>query len=103
METVLLVVGILAAYGFGFVSGVIYEASAQRDKEAMKDLFRKDQKDQLNKTRRKKPIMPAGFGTFGPGNSNTTGAKVKREYKSAERFDSTKAWPEAVSNTVGKA
>ena len=103
METVLLVVGILAAYGFGFVSGVIYETSAQRDKEAMERLFRRDQKDQLNKTRRKKPIMPTGFGTFGPGNSNTTKSKAKRKYKSTERFDSTKAWPEAMSNTVGNA
>jgi hypothetical protein len=47
--------------------------------------------------------MPAGFGTFGPGNSNTTKSKGKRKYKSTERFDSTKAWPEAVSNTVGNA
>ena len=100
METVLLIVGILAAYGFGFVSGVIYETSAQQDKEAMKRLFRRDQKDQLNKTRDK---MPAGFGTFGPGNSNTTKSKAKRKYKSAERFDSTKVWPEAMSNTVGNA
>lgn len=68
METVLLIVGIIAAYGFGFVSGVIYESSAQQDKEAMKDLFRKEQKTKLGKTRGKK--MPAGFGTFGPGNSN---------------------------------
>jgi len=101
METVLLIVGIIAAYGFGFVSGVIYESSAQQDKEAMKDLFRKEQKTKLGKTRRKK--MPAGFGTFGPGNSNTTESKAKKEYKSAERFDSTKAWPEAMSNTVGNA
>ena len=100
MNTVLLIVGILAAYGFGFVSGVIYEASAQQDKEAMKNLFRKDQKAKLDKTRRK---MPTGFGTFGPGNSNTTKSKAKRKYKSTERFDSTKAWPEAMSNTVGNA
>mgnify|MGYP003151032086 FL=1 len=73
MNTVLLIVGILAAYGFGFVSGVIYEASAQQDKEAMKNLFRKDQKAKLDKTRRK---MPAGFGTFGPGNSNGPSSNV---------------------------
>jgi len=47
MNTVLLIVGILAAYGFGFVSGVIYEASAQQDKEAMKNLFRKEQKTEV--------------------------------------------------------
>tara|TARA_R100001015_G_C4447551_1_gene38859 strand:+ start:273 stop:482 length:210 start_codon:yes stop_codon:yes gene_type:complete len=67
MNTLLYIVGILAAYGFGFVSGVIYEASAQKDKEAIKNLFRKNQKTKLDKTRNK---MPAGFGTFGPGNSN---------------------------------
>ena len=100
METIFFVAGTLAAYGFGFVSGVIYQRSEHEEQEQIKDLFKRDQKTKLSKTRNK---MPAGFGTFGPGNSNTTGAKVKREYKSAERFDSTKAWPEAVSNTVGNA
>ena len=82
METIVFLLGILSAYAFGFMSGIIYQRKTNKEKEIIKDLFRKDQKHTLSKTKKKKVYdlyndMPGGFGTFGPGNSNGPASTIK--------------------------
>tara|TARA_R100000742_G_C4253364_1_gene71478 strand:- start:265 stop:540 length:276 start_codon:yes stop_codon:yes gene_type:complete len=83
METIVFLLGILSAYAFGFMSGILF------DRYKYNKLIEKDiklqQAEELSKTRKNKtprPIskkivydlnddrLPTGFGTFGTGNSN---------------------------------
>mgnify|MGYP003134315505 CR=1 FL=1 len=83
METIILLCTILGAYIFGIMSGIIIMRKSTRSHEEWRDQML--QKTWLAKTRKNgtsRPIskkvvydlnddrLPAGFGTFGTGNSN---------------------------------
>ena len=83
METLILLCTIIASYIFGVLSGVIMMRKSTRSHEEWRDEM--IQAQELAKTRKNKtprPIskkkvydlhderLPAGFGTFGKGNSN---------------------------------
>ncbi len=83
METIIFLLTILSTYIFGVMSGVIFMRKSTRTHEQWRDQMLQETwlaKTKKNKTPRpisKKKVydlnddrLPAGFGTFGTGNSN---------------------------------
>tara|TARA_R100000084_G_scaffold108918_1_gene73090 strand:+ start:47 stop:304 length:258 start_codon:yes stop_codon:yes gene_type:complete len=82
METIVFLLGILSAYGFGFMSGIIFDRF-KYNKSVQKDI-ELQQAEELSKTRKNKTVWPKkskvvydlhsqapfGFGTWGKGNQN---------------------------------
>ena len=82
METIVFLLGILSAYAFGFMSGILFDRF-KYNKSVQKDI-ELQQAEELSKTRKNKTVWPKkpkvvydlhsqapfGFGTWGKGNQN---------------------------------